>query len=42
MAKKVIKRSLKQKFDAAYEKMQSKRQKERAGKSCEGDCGCGR
>jgi hypothetical protein len=46
--KKVIKKNIKDKFDAAYEKMQGQRMKDRASKgkcSCgksKCDCGCGR
>jgi|688.fasta_scaffold1178959_2 hypothetical protein len=40
--KKVFKKSLKDKFNAAYDKMQSARTKERSCKSCKNGCknGC--
>jgi hypothetical protein len=40
--KKVPSKNLKDKFNAAYEKMQSARMKERAGKSCKNGCNCER
>lgn len=40
--KKVFKKSIKDKFNAAYEKMQAGRMKERAGKPCKNGCNCER
>lgn len=40
--KKVNKKSLKDKLNAGYEKMQAARMKERSGKACKSGCDCGR
>lgn len=40
--KKAIKKSLKDKLNAGYEKMQAARMKERSDKSCKSGCECGR
>lgn len=42
MAKKSYKKSMKDRLNAGYEKMQAARQKDRAGKSKQGGCDCGR